>query len=139
MTFAKRLSAILCRPDFFSASHHPPRTGTWSICSFAKPRLPQPFPLEDSMDDLKYAILVAATILAARKLNEIGSNPCPAPDCTVSDAISIQPRTDSQGLTNAGLRPKAVTQIEFWISTASDRLRHSKFACLSPRHRLSPG
>lgn len=32
-----------------------------------------PFPLEDSMDEQrKYAILFAATILAARKLAEIG-------------------------------------------------------------------
>ena len=29
----------------------------------------------------KYAILLAATILPARKLNEIGSKPCPAPEC----------------------------------------------------------
>jgi hypothetical protein len=36
----------------------------------------------------KYAILFAATILAARKLNEIGSKPCPARECTISDAIS---------------------------------------------------
>ena len=27
----------------------------------------------------KYALLFAATILAARKLNETGSKPCPAP------------------------------------------------------------
>ena len=34
-----------------------------------------PFPLEDSMDEQrKYATLFAATILAARKLNEIGSS-----------------------------------------------------------------
>ena len=59
------------------------------------------------MDELKHAILLAATILAARKLNEIGSKPCPAPECTIPDAISIQPRTDSQELTDAGLRPKA--------------------------------
>ena len=36
----------------------------------------------------KCAILFAATILAARKLNEIGSNPCPARECALSDAIS---------------------------------------------------
>ena len=36
----------------------------------------------------KYAILFAATILAARKLNEIGVKPCPALGCTISDAIS---------------------------------------------------
>ena len=36
----------------------------------------------------KYAILFAATILAARKLNEIGSKPCPARECAISDAIS---------------------------------------------------
>ena len=36
----------------------------------------------------KYALLFAATILAARKLNEIGSKPCPARECAISDAIS---------------------------------------------------
>jgi len=36
----------------------------------------------------KYAILFAATILAARKLNEIGVKPCPARECAISDAIS---------------------------------------------------
>ena len=34
----------------------------------------------------KYAILSAATILAARKLNEIGSKPCPR-GSAVGDAI----------------------------------------------------
>jgi len=36
----------------------------------------------------KDAILLAATILAARKLNEVGSKPCPARECAISDAIS---------------------------------------------------
>ena len=36
----------------------------------------------------KYAILFAATILAAQKLNELGSKPCPARECAISDAIS---------------------------------------------------
>ena len=41
------------------------------------------------MDDQRqYAILFAATILAARKLNEIGSKPCRARECAISDAIS---------------------------------------------------
>jgi len=35
----------------------------------------------------KYAILFAATILAARKLNEIGVKPCPARECGVADAV----------------------------------------------------
>ena len=35
----------------------------------------------------KYAILFAATILAARKLNEIGDRPCPARECAIADAI----------------------------------------------------
>ena len=39
--------------------------------------------------------LFAATILAARKLNEIGTKPCPARECAISDAISKR-RTDSQ-------------------------------------------
>jgi hypothetical protein len=34
----------------------------------------------------KYAVLVAATILAARKLNDIGSTPW-ANECAINDAI----------------------------------------------------
>ena len=48
------------------------------------------------MDELKYAILVAATVLATRKLNEIGSTPCPAPECAISDAFSVHRQIDSQ-------------------------------------------
>ena len=36
----------------------------------------------------KYAILFAATILAARKLHEIGDKPCPARECAIADAIA---------------------------------------------------
>ena len=44
------------------------------------------FPPQDSMDEQrKYAILFAATILAARKLNEIGNKPCPARECAIAD------------------------------------------------------
>ncbi|HKW35859.1 MAG TPA: hypothetical protein VJN92_22830 [Candidatus Acidoferrum sp.] len=39
-------------------------------------------------EERKHAILFAATILAARKLNEIGTKPCPARECAISDAIS---------------------------------------------------
>ena len=39
------------------------------------------------MDERKYAILFAATILAARKLYEIGAKPCPARECAIADAI----------------------------------------------------
>jgi len=48
-----------------------------------------PVPLEDSDGDeqRKYAILFAATILAARKLNEIGAKPCPARECAIADAV----------------------------------------------------
>jgi len=35
----------------------------------------------------KYAIRFATTILAARKLNEIGSKPCPARECALADAV----------------------------------------------------
>ena len=46
-----------------------------------------PFPLGELMDEQrKYAILFAATILAARKLNEIGAKPCPARECAIIDA-----------------------------------------------------
>jgi len=37
----------------------------------------------------KYAILFAATILAARKLHEIGSRPCPAREAVIADAVSV--------------------------------------------------
>lgn len=41
------------------------------------------------MDEQReYAILFAAIILAARKLNEIRSKPCPARECAIADAIS---------------------------------------------------
>lgn len=36
----------------------------------------------------KYAVLFAATILAARKLNEIARKPCPARECAIADASS---------------------------------------------------
>jgi hypothetical protein len=35
----------------------------------------------------KYAILFAATILAARKLHEIGDKLCPARECAIADAV----------------------------------------------------
>lgn len=35
----------------------------------------------------KYVLLFAATILAARKLHEISTKPCPARECAISDAI----------------------------------------------------
>lgn len=50
-----------------------------------------PFPLEDSMDEQrKYAILFAATILAARKLNDPENKPWGI-ERAISDAIS-EPR-----------------------------------------------
>jgi hypothetical protein len=36
----------------------------------------------------KYAILFSATILAARKLNEIGDRPSPAREACIANAIS---------------------------------------------------
>ena len=45
----------------------------------------------------KYAILFAATILAARKLNEIGSKPCPAREST-SRTQSTRPSSSSKRL-----------------------------------------
>ena len=36
----------------------------------------------------KYAILLAATILAAKKLHEIGVKPSPARECAIVDAIT---------------------------------------------------
>jgi len=35
----------------------------------------------------KLPILFAATILAARKLHEIGDKPCPARECTIAEAV----------------------------------------------------
>ena len=39
-------------------------------------------------EERKYALLLAATILAARKLAEIGDRPCPAREACISDAIT---------------------------------------------------
>ena len=39
-------------------------------------------------EERKYAILLAATILAARKLHEIGNKPCPARECAIAVAIT---------------------------------------------------
>jgi hypothetical protein len=45
------------------------------------------FPLKDRIDEQrKFAILFAATILAARKLNDIGITPW-ANECAINDAI----------------------------------------------------
>lgn len=41
----------------------------------------------------KYAILFAATILVARKPNEIGSKPCPAREFAIADAIEKAEQT----------------------------------------------
>ena len=38
-------------------------------------------------EERKYAILFSATILAARKLAEIGDRPCPAREMCIEDAI----------------------------------------------------
>jgi hypothetical protein len=38
-------------------------------------------------EERKYAILLSATILAARKLAEIGDKPCPAREMWMEDAI----------------------------------------------------
>jgi len=38
-------------------------------------------------EERKYAILFAATILAARKLSRLGDEPSPAKVCAVEDAI----------------------------------------------------
>lgn len=39
------------------------------------------------MDEQQYALLFAATILAARKLHEIGTKSCPAREFAIADAI----------------------------------------------------
>lgn len=39
-------------------------------------------------EERKYAILFAATILAAGKLAEVGDRPCPARDAYIADAIT---------------------------------------------------
>jgi hypothetical protein len=38
-------------------------------------------------EERKHAILFSATILAARKLAEIGDRPCPAREACIADAI----------------------------------------------------
>src|SRR5215472_7602696 len=50
---------------------------------------PPRFRWRTQMDEQrKYAIPFSATILAARKLSEVGVKPCPARECAISDAIS---------------------------------------------------
>ena len=44
----------------------------------------------------KYAILFAATILAARKLSEIGVKPCPAREWAIAGAEQILNRVDER-------------------------------------------
>ena len=39
-------------------------------------------------EERKYAILYAATILAAKKLHEVGDKPSPAREACISDAIT---------------------------------------------------
>jgi hypothetical protein len=39
-------------------------------------------------EERKFAILFAATILAARKLAEIGDKPCPAREAAMANAIA---------------------------------------------------
>jgi hypothetical protein len=39
-------------------------------------------------EERKFALLFAATILAARRLAEIGDKPCPARDAAIADAIA---------------------------------------------------
>ena len=58
------------------------------------------------------------TILAARKLNEIGSKPCPARECAISDAIS-----------NADLILKRIGEHRFHTSFSQ---RH-RFRCCHQR------
>jgi hypothetical protein len=64
------------------------------------------------MDELKYAILVAATVLAARKLNEIGSRPWPVPERTISDATRSNAELILK-IDRGWPRPEAVAPIEF--------------------------
>jgi len=39
-------------------------------------------------EERKFALLFAATILAARRLEEIGDRPCPARDAAIADAVA---------------------------------------------------
>jgi hypothetical protein len=75
------------------------------------------------MDERKYAILFAATILAPRKLNEIGSKLCPARECAIADAISdaelILKRIDERWPTG-GLQPASSKK----LSAATDKTRY---------------
>ena len=61
----------------------------------------------------KYAILFAATILAARKLNEIGVKPCPARECANADAISNADLI-SRELRNVGRAGQIERIVEGW-------------------------
>ena len=64
------------------------------------------------MDERKYAILFAATILAARKLHEIGSKPCPARECAIADAIcNAELILKSTGRPDSSNRTRTFTKI----------------------------
>lgn len=64
----------------------------------------------------KYAVLFAATILAARKLNEIRSKPCPAQEGAISDASNAE--LILKLLTNAGLRRRTARVAELRCEAA---------------------
>jgi len=50
----------------------------------------------------KYAILFAATILAARKLQEIGDKPCRARECAIADGLNVSARAGHWSRTATG-------------------------------------
>jgi len=56
----------------------------------------------------KCAIAFAATVLAARKLQEIGDRPCPVRECAIADAIENAKRVLEQG---KGLRNLTVSRL----------------------------
>ena len=60
-------------------------------------------------EERKHAILFSATILAARKLAEIGDKPCPAREMRIEDAIRnaerILKKTDQHWPATSDIRP----------------------------------
>jgi len=68
----------------------------------------------------KYAILFAATILAARELNEIGSKPCPAQECAIADAIENAKRILERSMSDGPVR-RNLSPWETAIAPAGER------------------
>lgn len=72
---------------FLGGGRNRDRTSQFTGLPFSSARMSSNSELSMS-EERKYAILPAATILAARKLNEVGNKPSPAREACIFDAIT---------------------------------------------------